>query len=191
MELHKNTKLSNDLEHLNLWHFEISVDNQNIYSLSGWDLISNSKIILQISVVIVVTGNAEVRTTSKYWTIDREVKHIIGTHVLLYEHLFHPNFIWWNLKWEQESFIRLAITMNKCPWFIRKSTKYEATSTPNHCNGRTLVVTLGMKIWCLSSIPWSPIQELQISRYPILWQPTPNLIDLMFGQNIWFDLTYL
>ena len=151
--------------------------------MSWWKLIGRSKIRVWDDVVIGIIISTEVTTMSKYWTIVRPVQHSIGTHVLLYEHLFHPNFIWWNLQWEQESFIRLAITMNKCPWFIRKSTKYEATSTPNHCNGRTLVVTLGMKIWCLSSIPWSPIQELQISRYPILWQPTLNLRAPVFGQN--------
>ena len=156
--------MSNYLEHLNLWHFETSWANQKCISLFMWNPICTSKIRLLIADDIGITGIVEVVATSNCWTIGRVIESSIGTLVLIYMQFCYTNFIWRTLQGEQETFIRLTIFMNRCPWSIIKYIKYESTSTLNHCNACTLVVTLGMETWSLPSILWALIQDIKNFR---------------------------
>ena len=127
-----------------------------MYQFSRWDLIGISRIRGLLSVVIGTIGNVEVTSTKppRGWTMVRVVQHRIGTYVLLYAHLCCFNFTWWTIQWKQENFIILAISSRRCPWFIIKCTKYEAITTPNNGNGCTLFFALGIKIWCIPTVPW-------------------------------------
>ena len=178
-------EFSNDMEDLNLWHFEIIGAKLNFISLSRWDLICIYKIIARISVISGININTEVMSNSKYWTKGRVVQNTFRTNILLYSHLCCSNFILWTLQGEQESLIRIIIPSIEFPWFISKSTNYEAITTQNHFNDCTLVVTLGIKVWYLPYIPWYPVHNIQISTYSILYQPLLNLRTPMFGEKFW------
>ena len=135
--------------------------NTSIYFTLGFmDTYKNSLVFpgwipkrrIWFAIDIGITINVEVMNMSKGWTIGRVAEYSTATLILPYKNMFWFNFILLNFKGEQESFTRLAPSFIRCPRFIRNSTKYESTSTSNHCNGCTLVVTLVMKISSLPSI---------------------------------------
>ena len=176
-----------------IWNTSISItldsmDPKKFISLYRWDIIGISKIRVWVAVDIGITSNVEVMNMYKSWTIGRVVDHSIVLLVLPYTNMFWFNLIWLTLQGEREIFIRVAPYSIRCPRFFSKSTKYEATSTPNHCNGCTLVVTLVMKIFSLPSIQQAPIQDIKIYGYSILRQPPINLKTLDFGKNNWINI---
>ena len=176
------------MEHLNIYHFGFYGSRKKFISIYRWYIGGIYKIRVWFAVDIGITRNVEVMTMSKSWTIGRVAEYSILPLVLTYTNMFWFNFIWLTLQGEKESFIRLAPYSIRRPWFISTSTNYEATSTPNHCNGCTLVVIIVMKIFSLPSIQKAPIQDLKIYGYSILRQPPINFKTLDFGKNHWINI---